>query len=78
MVSMSCRPRPHTSVRRKQGSHVKTLGERLYVWRKENDFSQTEAASKLQISLRTVQEWEQGRAQSRHLALQSINQLIKI
>ena len=49
----------------------------LYEWRKKNDFSQSEAALQLQISKRTLQEWEQGRAQPRHLALDAINAMIK-
>jgi len=76
MALMSCRPRAQTSLRRPHGPRAKSLGDGLYAWRKENDFSQSEAALKLQISKRTLQEWEQGRAQPRHLALQSINQLI--
>jgi DNA-binding transcriptional regulator YiaG len=50
--------------------------ERLYDWRRQNDFSQSEAALKLQISTRTLQEWEQGRARPRHLALIAINKMI--
>jgi len=53
------------------------FGQRLYEWRKENDFSQSEAASKLRISTRTLQEWEQGRARPRHLALDAVEALIK-
>jgi DNA-binding transcriptional regulator YiaG len=63
--------------RRSRSSAPKSLGERLYEWRKKNDFSQSEAALKLQVSHRTLQEWEQGRAQPRHLALDAINVLIK-
>jgi len=53
------------------------LSERLYQWRKKNDFSQGEAALNLQISTRTLQEWEQGRARPRHLAMQAIKASIK-
>jgi len=74
---MSCRPRPQVARSRRRASRPKSLRERLYAWRKKNDFSQSEAAQTLQISKRTLQEWEQGRAQPRHLALHSINQLIK-
>ena len=42
---------------------------RLRAWRQRNDFSQSEAALKLQISRRTLQEWEQGRAAPRGFAL---------
>ena len=54
----------------------KSLAQRLYAWRKKNDFSQNQAALKLQISKRTLQEWEQGRAEPQHLALDAINVLI--
>jgi len=40
---------------------------RLRAWRERNNLSQSEAALKLQISKRTLQEWEQGR--SAHAAL---------
>lgn len=70
---MSCRARS----RKKRGASVKMdLKERLYDWRRRNDFSQSEAALKLQISTRTLQEWEQGRARPRHLALIAINKII--
>ena len=54
----------------------KGLSERLYDWRRKNDFSQSEAALKLNISKRTLQEWEQGRAQPRHLAVAAITAAI--
>jgi DNA-binding transcriptional regulator YiaG len=54
-----------------------SVSERLYQWRKRNNFSQSEAALKLQMSTRTLQEWEQGRAQPPHLALDAVNALIK-
>jgi DNA-binding transcriptional regulator YiaG len=74
---MSCRPRPQIARKRSRSPAPKNLGERLYEWRKKNDFSQSEAAVKLQISKRTLQEWEQSRAQPRHLALDAITKLIK-
>jgi DNA-binding transcriptional regulator YiaG len=77
VVAMSCRPRPQIARSRSRAAQPKRLGKRLYEWRKRNDFSQSEAALKLQVSKRTLQEWEQGRAQPRHLALASINGLIK-
>jgi DNA-binding transcriptional regulator YiaG len=52
------------------------LADRLYEWRKKNDLSQGEAALKLKISMRTLQEWEQGRAQPRGLALTAISDAI--
>lgn len=57
-------------------SRARSWRDRLYDWRERNDFSQTEAAMKLQISPRTFQEWEQGRARPRHLALMAINKII--
>jgi DNA-binding transcriptional regulator YiaG len=44
----------------------------LFDWRKRHKLSQSEAALKLQISRRTLQEWEQGRAVPRHLALEAL------
>jgi DNA-binding transcriptional regulator YiaG len=57
-------------------SSIKTLGRRLYRWRERNDLSQSEAAMKLRISKRTLQEWEQGRAEPRHLAWEAITAVI--
>lgn len=74
---MSCRVRPPTRRKARRSSVAVPLGERLYQWRKRNNFSQSEAALKLQISARTLQEWEQGRAQPRHLALDAVIALIK-
>jgi len=74
---MSCRRRPPTRRKAKRASAPVPLSERLYQWRKKNDFSQGEAALNLQISTRTLQEWEQGRARPRHLAMQAIKALIK-
>jgi DNA-binding transcriptional regulator YiaG len=74
---MSFQPRPQNGRARKRSSATKSLAERLYEWRRKKDFSQSEAAVKLQISKRTLQEWEQGRAEPRHLALDAINLLIK-
>ena len=49
--------------RRSSASLMKSLSKRLFDWRKRNDLSQSEAALKLRISKRTLQEWEQGRAE---------------
>ena len=76
-ATMSSRPRAQIVRSRSRASKPKSLGERLSTWRKKNDFSQSEGALKLQISKRTPQEWEQDRAQPRHLALDAINDLIK-
>ncbi len=74
---MSCRLRPPAKRKVRRSSAPVSLTERLYQWRKKNDFSQSEAALKLQVSTRTFQEWEQGRAVPRHLALEAVNALIK-
>jgi DNA-binding transcriptional regulator YiaG len=62
---------------RSAAAPMKSLSERLYDWRKKNDLSQSEAAVKLKISKRTLQEWEQGRAESRHLAREAITAVIE-
>ncbi len=72
---MSCRVRAQ---QRRRSSASNDFGRRLYEWRKKNDFSQSEAALKLHISTRTLQEWDQSRAQARGLALRAIDQLIRI
>ncbi len=41
-------------------------------WRKRHKLSQSVAALKLNVSARTLQEWEQGRAVPRHLALAAL------
>jgi DNA-binding transcriptional regulator YiaG len=40
------------------------------------DLSQSEAALKLRVSKRTLQEWEHGRAEPRHLAKAAIMAVI--
>ena len=62
--------------RRSSASSVKSLSERLCEWRERNDLSQSEAAIKLRVSKRTLQEWEQGRAEPRHLAMDAIAAVI--
>jgi DNA-binding transcriptional regulator YiaG len=44
----------------------------LVAWRKRNKLSQSKAALKLKLSVRTLQEWEQGRSMPRHLALEAL------
>lgn len=48
----------------------------LVAWRKRNKLSQSKAALKLKVSPRTLQEWEQGRATPRHLALDALREKI--
>ena len=50
---------------------------RLRGWRERKDLSQSEAALKLQISKRTLQEWEQGRAAPRGFAQTAIEKAIR-
>ena len=70
---MSCRIRKRALVR----PDADDLAGRLYEWRRKNDFSQSEAALKLKISTRTLQEWEQNRARPQGLALTAVNQAIR-
>ncbi len=50
---------------------------RLRAWRERNNLSQSEAALKLQISKRTLQEWEQARAAPRGLARTAVEKTIR-
>jgi DNA-binding transcriptional regulator YiaG len=52
------------------------IAHELSNWRKRHKLSQSEAALKLQVSRRTLQEWEQGRATPRHLALEALRSKI--
>jgi putative transcriptional regulator len=47
------------------------------VWRHKHNLSQSEAALKLQISKRTLQEWEQGRAEPEGLARIAIQKIVR-
>jgi DNA-binding transcriptional regulator YiaG len=53
------------------------LPRRLRAWRERNNLSQSEAALKLQISKRTLQEWEQARAAPRGFARTAIEKAIR-
>jgi len=70
---MSCRIRKRVS----RASRADDLARRLYEWRRKNDFSQSEAALKLKIPTRTLQEWEQNRARPQDLALTAVNHAIR-
>lgn len=70
---MSCRIRKGAP----RGARADDLAGRLYEWRRKNDFSQSEAALKLKISTRTLQEWEQNRAHPQGLALTAVSQAIR-
>jgi len=69
---MSCRKRTKPDRR----GVADSLGERLYSWRERCNFSQSEAALKLHVSKRTLQEWEQGRATPAHLARVALESVI--
>ncbi|MEO7723494.1 MAG: helix-turn-helix domain-containing protein [Chthoniobacterales bacterium] len=56
---------------------ARSLIGRLRAWRKRNNLSQSEAALKLQISKRTLQEWEQGRAEPEGLARLAIEKILR-
>jgi DNA-binding transcriptional regulator YiaG len=71
---MSSRKRTKRGHDRRGGAD--SLGERLYSWRERCNFSQSEAALKLKVSKRTLQEWEQGRATPAHLAVAALESVI--
>jgi DNA-binding transcriptional regulator YiaG len=71
---MSCRKRTKRDHDRRGVRD--SLGERLYSWRERCNFSQSEAALKLKVSKRTLQEWEQGRATPAHLAVAALESVI--
>ncbi|PYK39052.1 MAG: hypothetical protein DME49_05410 [Verrucomicrobia bacterium] len=52
------------------------ISAELRLWRKRHKLSQPQAALKLRISPRTLQEWEQSRAAPRHLALVALRDKI--
>jgi DNA-binding transcriptional regulator YiaG len=49
----------------------------LRAWRKKENLSQSEAALRLKISKRTLQEWEQGRAVPHGLAQAAVENVIR-
>lgn len=59
------------------------LPKQLKAWRgvtkqkPRGEFSQAEASTRLGVSLRTYQEWEQGRMAPRGMALQALLERIK-
>ena len=56
---------------------VFNFGDELRVWRRKHNLSQSEAALKLQISKRTLQEWEQDRAEPEGLARVAIQKIVR-
>jgi putative transcriptional regulator len=61
---------------RRQPRSKNEIATQLVTWRKRNKLSQSKAALKLKVSPRTLQEWEQGRATPRHLALEALREKI--
>jgi DNA-binding XRE family transcriptional regulator len=55
---------------------VFNLSDELRAWRHRNNLSQSEAALKLQVSKRTLQEWEQGRAEPDGLARSAVQKVV--
>ncbi len=53
------------------------LSDELRAWRHKHNLSQSEAALKLQISKRTLQEWEQGRAEPEGLARIAVLKIVR-
>jgi DNA-binding transcriptional regulator YiaG len=63
-------------IRKSRPRRGSEIGLALRAWRKRNRLSQSQAALKLKVSRRTLQEWEQGRATPRHLALETLREKI--
>ncbi len=71
---MSCRKRKINDHRGQRDPE--SLSERIYQWREARNLSQSEAAIELNLSKRTLQEWEQGRAAPTHLGLIALEAII--
>jgi len=54
-----------------------TFPRQLRSWRKGENLSQSEAALRLKISKRTLQEWEQDRAVPHGLGLSAVENVIR-
>ena len=63
--------------RSRSRSVVFNLSDELRTWRHKRNLSQSEAALKLQISKRTLQEWEQGRTEPEGLARIAILKIVR-
>ena len=63
--------------RQHQKAASETFPARLRKWRERENLSQNEAALRLQISKRTLQEWEQGRAAPHSLAHIAVENAIR-
>jgi DNA-binding transcriptional regulator YiaG len=65
---------------RKPGRNIASshsLPEQLRNWRERNNFSQSRAANALQVSVRTLQNWEQGHRAPQGFALQHLRETIR-
>jgi len=62
---------------RQQRRAAQSFPRRLRAWRERQNLSQSEAALKLQISKRTLQEWEQDRAAPRGFARTAVEKAIR-
>jgi DNA-binding transcriptional regulator YiaG len=60
-----------------QKAAIDGFPRRLRAWRKRENLSQSEAALRLQISKRTLQEWEQARAAPSGLARTAVEKVIR-
>jgi putative transcriptional regulator len=63
--------------RSRSRASVFNLSDELRAWRHKHNLSQSEAALKLQVSKRTLQEWEQGRAEPEGLARSAIQKIVR-
>jgi DNA-binding transcriptional regulator YiaG len=54
-----------------------TFPSQLRAWRKRKNLSQSEAALRLKVSKRTLQEWEQRRAMPHGLARRAIHNVTR-
>ena len=74
-LAMAFGTRPHHT--RHQRLAAQSFPLRLRAWRERENLSQCEAALKLQISKRTLQEWEQARAAPRGFARTAVEKVIR-
>jgi DNA-binding transcriptional regulator YiaG len=61
-----------------QKAAIDMFPARLRAWRERGNLSQSEAALRLQISKRTLQEWEQGRAAPHVLARSAVENALRV
>jgi DNA-binding transcriptional regulator YiaG len=73
---VSCRRRKANDRRGRRRRDTESLTERIYQWREAHNLSQSEAAIKLKLSTRTLQEWEQGRAAPTHFGLIALETIL--